>query len=275
MPTDERLDDATRMTQMLGGFQISQALYVVAKLDVATALADVPLDVHELAERCGAAPGPLGRLIRRLAPLGVFATDGDGRVAVTPLGATLGADHPNSLRAAALCTGWRPTTSPSASSCTPPGPASRPLPTCSVGPSSTGSSPIRSGPSCRAGAWPACRPVGTVADIGGADGWLLAAVLGAHPDRQGIVFDLPAIVASAGPLIEQRGLAGRMEAVGGDFFDRVPAADLYVAAHVLHDWDDDSCRRILSSIAEAAPSGARLLVIEGIIALGDGPNLYK
>ena len=62
-----------QMVQLLAGFQIAQALYVAAKLDVATALLDGPASVGDLAARTKAHPEMLGRLIRTLAGLGVFA----------------------------------------------------------------------------------------------------------------------------------------------------------------------------------------------------------
>ena len=76
------------MTQMMAGFQVSQALYVIAKLDIATLLDDGPLNVHELAERTGAHEPAVRRLIRTLAPLGIFTTSGSD-VSTTPLGAVL------------------------------------------------------------------------------------------------------------------------------------------------------------------------------------------
>ena len=50
----------------------------------------------------------------------------------------------------------------------------------------------------------------------------------------------------------QRGLADRIDVVGGDFFKAVPPADLYVLKMILHDWDDDRCVQILEerSLAE-------------------------
>ncbi|RDI64061.1 methyltransferase family protein [Nocardia pseudobrasiliensis] len=86
------------MVQLLGGFQVSKAVYVVAELVVATILEqEGPKTIAELAERTGMRCEPLHRLVRSLAPLGVFTTDGD-YVTVTPIGATLSEKHPRSLR---------------------------------------------------------------------------------------------------------------------------------------------------------------------------------
>jgi hypothetical protein len=110
-----------------------------------------------------------------------------------------------------------------------------------------------------------CLPTaGTVVDLGGGDGALLAAMLGAAPDLQGTLFDLPEVVARA----EQapRGEFGaRLRLEAGDFFRDVPAgADAYVLSHVLHDWPDERAARILERVAAAARPASRVLVIENV-----------
>jgi len=73
--TAAEIPPAVRMQQLLSGFEVSQALYVIAELGVATALLDGPHTVKELAAATGADPDALGRIIRFLASLGVFLTD--------------------------------------------------------------------------------------------------------------------------------------------------------------------------------------------------------
>jgi O-methyltransferase len=114
-----------------------------------------------------------------------------------------------------------------------------------------------------------------VADIGGADGAMIARLLAGEPDRKGIVFDLPEIVTGAAKTIADHGLAGRVQATGGDFFDSVSAAGVYILSTILHDWYDESCRRILGNIARAARPGARLVIAESVIPPGDEPHPSK
>jgi Dimerisation domain len=90
--TAPEIPPAVRMQQLLSGFEVSQALYVIAELGVAPALLDGPRSVKEVALATGADPDALGRIIRFLASLGVFQTDGE-IVTVTDLGRTL-ADGP-------------------------------------------------------------------------------------------------------------------------------------------------------------------------------------
>jgi len=114
-----------------------------------------------------------------------------------------------------------------------------------------------------------------VADIGGADGSMICELVADEPDRRGIVFDRPEIVPTARTVLADHGLADRVAIQSGDFFESVPAADVYILSWILHDWDDESCRRILRAIKHAAVPGARLVLVESVITPGDAPQLAK
>jgi hypothetical protein len=103
-------------------------------------------------------------------------------------------------------------------------------------------------------------------DVGGNHGRLLMALLGKYKDARGIVFDLPETASQANALIMEASLADRIETQGGDFFEAVPkGGDLYLLKQILHDWDDDDCIRILSSIRAAIATRGRLAVIEYLL----------
>jgi hypothetical protein len=53
-----------------------------------------------------------------------------------------------------------------------------------------------------------------------------------------------------------------MTGIAGDFFERIPRADMYLLKFVLYDWDDDACTRILSNIRTAMDPGARVFIVE-------------
>ncbi|MFL4910001.1 methyltransferase [Streptomyces sp. MMS24-I2-30] len=275
------------MTQLLAGFQVSQALYVVAKLDVCTLLDDGPRTVADLAEHSGVPADPLGRLIRTLTMVGVFRSEGD-LVATTPLGALLSRNHPASLAGAAEL--WMETHY---------GPFGGLLETVRSGvPGATqyfgkpffewlSEDQERSALMTRAMAnvTGALRegvfdgydlpPGRVVADIGGADGSVLVQLIADRPERTGVILDLPPVEPAATAHLAERGLDDRITFTAGDFFESVPAADVYVLSFVLHDWDDDYAVRILESIRKAANPGARLLVLEGVIPPGDTPHMMK
>ena len=110
-----------------------------------------------------------------------------------------------------------------------------------------------------------CLPTtGTVVDVGGSGGELLAAMLEAAPDLRGTLFDLPEVIAGASDAPRPR-LGGRLRLVAGDFFREVPAgADAYVLSHILHDWPDDRAARILDRVATAMSPASAVLVIENM-----------
>ncbi|MBV9011722.1 MAG: hypothetical protein JO272_06665 [Pseudonocardiales bacterium] len=67
-------------------------------------------------------------------------------------------------------------------------------------------------------------------------------------------------------------IRARVSAQGGDFFDALPAADIYVLSWILHDWDDAASARILSGIAAATAPATHLVIIEMITPPGDEPT---
>jgi hypothetical protein len=97
----------------------------------------------------------------------------------------------------------------------------------------------------------------TIVDVGGGDGTLLAAILDAEPEVEGVAFDVP---EALGPAF------GRLRTEAGDFFESVPAgADGYVLKQILHDWPDEPATRILRNCREAMGPGARLLILERML----------
>jgi hypothetical protein len=108
---------------------------------------------------------------------------------------------------------------------------------------------------------------GTIVDVGGGGGALLAAILGRHPGVRAVLFDLPHMVADARLFIEEAGFGARCELVGGSFFDCVPSGgDAYLLKSVLHDWYDADVKRILDVCHAAMRPDAVLLVIERLLA---------
>jgi hypothetical protein len=117
---------------------------------------------------------------------------------------------------------------------------------------------------------------GTVADIGGGTGAVLAAVLAAHPAVRGLLFDQPHVVSGADGVLGAAGVAERVRVVPGDFFVEVPAgADAYVLARVLHDWSDEDAARILRRVRAAMTADARLLLLEGVVGPPNEDPLVK
>ena len=106
----------------------------------------------------------------------------------------------------------------------------------------------------------------TFVDVGAAQGGLPVQVALAHAHLSGGGFDLPPV----GPIFEEyvgsHGLGERLRFYPGDFFeDPLPAADVLVMGHILHDWGLGEKRALLAKAYEALPEGGALIVYEALI----------
>jgi hypothetical protein len=107
--------------------------------------------------------------------------------------------------------------------------------------------------------------VNLVLDIGGANGEVVRAMMRANPALRAGVFDLPHIVPDAEAAARKDLLSERFTTVGGNFFESVPPADLYMLKYILHDWADDDCIRILKNCRASLQEGGRLVVIDYLV----------
>ncbi len=120
------------------------------------------------------------------------------------------------------------------------------------------------------------RGVNHLCDVAGGHGHLLCSLLKEHPNIAGTVFDLPSTFAGKDLLwAGKMGVEDRCTYVPGNMFESVPVADGYLMKHILHDWDDEKCVRILSNISEKAKSGARLFVAEFVVSGPQAPHFAK
>jgi hypothetical protein len=106
------------------------------------------------------------------------------------------------------------------------------------------------------------RDVRFALDIGGADGNLVRAMMRANPRLSGGVLDLPHIVPDAEEAARTDGLRDRFTAVPGDFFEKVPPADMYLLKFILHDWDDERSARVLSNCRASLEEGGRVVIVD-------------
>jgi O-methyltransferase domain len=106
-----------------------------------------------------------------------------------------------------------------------------------------------------------------VVDVGGGNGSLLLALLEHHPRMRGIVFDLPETVR------DESALGNRCQFIEGSFFEAVPYGTTHLLSTILHDWDDDSAKRILETVRTAA--GERLIILDSVIEAGNDPDGAK
>ncbi|MGP4029078.1 methyltransferase [Actinomadura sp. 3N407] len=260
------------------GYMPAQMLHVAAEIRLADALADGPRSSEELAEETGTHAPSLYRLLRGLTGLDVVDQKERDLFALTAEGQRLRTDAPDSVHALIkLFCGpavWRTW-----------GDMTETLRTGEYAwKRATGKTPFEFFKSddelsatfneAMAEHTRSVAPgiieahdfgrYGTVADLGGGDGTLLAAILRANPGLRGVVFDLPAGIEAASGTLED--VADRAEIVPGDFFESVPEGpDAYVLKSVIHDWDDEKAAAILKNCRAVMSPDARVLLLEQVM----------
>ncbi|MFI1018705.1 methyltransferase [Streptomyces sp. NPDC020965] len=277
--TDEFEDKFESETLVLGGMVDAVAPWaarVAATLRLADRLREQPKSVAALAAEADADEDALGRLLRFLACRGVFTESSPGEYGLNDAAAPLLDDHPMGLRIWLDLDGLGGRFDAVYSSG-----LLESVRTGGAGYASTYGRPFWEDinalgqaelfdrmMSSDAATWvseTAARydwtPVRRVTDVGGGNGTLLKGLLDAHGHLRGTLVDLPATVEGA-----RAGLAGpedRVSFAPGSFFDPLPeGSDVYLLAHVLHDWNDSDAGRILTRCAEAAGPRGRVLVID-------------
>ena len=271
-----------RLSQLITGFRITQAIYVAATLGIADLLDTAPRSVEVLAETTGNHAPSLERLLLMLASVGLFTRDADGRFRNTALSELLQNDHPHSMRGLALMYGapwtWTPWGTLDETIKTGRGAVDR-LYGCSMfdylarDPSAAAifnlamsSTSARDLPSIL-GAYD-FSGFDCIVDVGGGHGALLQAILHRHPAPRGILADLPLVVANAS--IMHGSLAARCTVVPTDFFKEVPTgADCYVLKQIVHDWNDQNAVRILRNVRRAIRPDGRLVLIDVVLKSGN------
>jgi SAM-dependent methyltransferase len=275
---------AVQMMGLINGYQVSQALHVVATLGIADLLRNGPRSSDALADVVEADRDALYRLLRALAAVGVFHEDADRAFSLTELGACLRSDAPAPVGPWAVHIGrpyyWQVWAHLLHSVRTGEyayphvhGVSSweyrvqHPEENAIFNAAMTG---ITRGLTEAVVAAYDFAPFACVVDVGGGQGQLLGSVLAANTHLRGILFDQPQVVTQADNLLRGIGVRERCEVTGGDFFAGVPQSDLHMMKVVLHDWNDEQALAILRNCRAAVTPGGRLLVIERIIG---APNI--
>jgi hypothetical protein len=265
-------------------------IHTICRCGIPDFLADGALSTEELAKRSNTIPDLLGRVLRALAPSGIFVENPDGKWGLTPLGEWLRPDRQGSLHPLAVYTSE---------------PWMRGAWAHLEHGLRTGDVPFREANAAPFFEYldhhPEARRVfdsvmatyqvqrlttlaeaydwgrfGHLVDVGGGHGILLFSLVRAYPKLTGTVFDLPHIVAVTERHSGWEGLTDRVKAVAGNFFNDVPpAGDALILSRILHDWPDEACARILRGCRAAMTPAAELLILERVIEPGSGQRADK
>jgi SAM-dependent methyltransferase len=284
--TEEKPPQAI-LFEMLFGAWTAKILAEVVRLNVPDALDLGAMTADELVTRGGikANPRALHRALRACAALGVVTEDGAGRFGPTRLSTLLMSDTPGTLKRFVEYSGgllWKVWTG------LPEGLA-------------TGESQARAQLGMDFFEYLAAHPksleefgetlrvhsaitnrgvlerydfsgIRKLVDVGGGVGHLVIGVLERYPEIAAVVFDRPEAVATAptDAPVRDPAVAARLGYLGGDMFQGVPPADAYVFKLIMHNWDDESCARLLQSASGALEPGGRVICVDTVMPpLGD------
>ncbi len=276
----EQADPVSQMMNLILSYCRSQALGTVARLGIPDLLKEGAKTADELAEATHSDPDYLFRMLRALASEGIFDAVGDRSFALTPLAEALSDEHPQSLRWLAASMNdeahWQPW--------------SKAHDVVVEGRSQSANvlgAPIwehlqgepeqaeRFGRAMSNMSRQAIAGIAAhydfsrflrVVDVGGSHGTLVLDLLEKYPEMQATVLDLPPVVETGRTMVEDHPHASRIEFVAGSFFEEIPAgADAYLLKHILHDWPDEECLRILRAIRKAIPADGTLLVFDSLL----------
>jgi len=273
--------DFAEIFKLVGGYRISQAIYVVAELGIPDLLVGGPRNCNELAAETNTQAPTLYRVLRFLSGAGLFNEIGPQQFELTRLGSALRTDVPGSVRMFARLlmseSHWSPW--------------SRLMHSLRTGETAFDhvhgvgvfqylekdsqlsaifneamtSASIRSGTGIvEHYDFSGLR---RIIDDGGGHGFFLATILKSNPALRGVLFDLPDVVAGAGQNLKNSGVEDRCKVVGGSFFDALPrGGDVYVLRQIIHDWDDDRALAVLRNCRAAMTGTEKLLIVERGIA---------
>jgi len=280
-----------QMMQFIMGSFVSQAVYVAAKLGIADLLADGEKSTANLAAATQTDERSFYRLLRSLATLGVFTETSDRTFANTPLSETMLADSPTSLRPMLLMVGdpehgrvindleYSVRTGKPAWEHIHGVPVFKYFFETNKELGNIFNQAMTSGSHAQIEAVLAAydfSAIGTLADIAGGHGHLLGGIMRNYPSMKGVLFDLGVVLKGAPEMLRSYGVEDRVELVEGDFFSDIPvAADAYILKHIIHDWYDDNCEKILGCIHRSMPEGGRVLLVDAVIPTGNVPHPGK
>lgn len=278
--TETTIPPSQAVLQLMMGAWVSQAAGTLARLRVCDHIAQGATTPGAIAERVGASPDALSRLLRAGAMVGIVRETAPRTYSLTPVGELFRTDHPKSMRAlldAETAPGhWLPWAR--LDECVRRGGsvahevlgsdiwtyyAAHATEGRAFSEGMTGLSMAALGAIGEVWQPPAAK---RIIDVGGAHGAFLDFVLGRLPDATGVLYDLPHVIDAAKP-------RPRVEVTAGDFFASVPAGgDLYLMKHILHDWDDARCTSVLRNVRAAMAKDATVAIVEMLVPEDGSPS---
>lgn len=259
------------------------AISHLARLGVPDLLESGPKSASELAPQIGADPDALYRLMRATAAAGVLAERPDGTFEQTPMSDLLRSNAHLSFRAAAMMATeeWQLRGCECLDYCVRSGKQALERvygkPIFEYLSENAGAAAVFQGAMTALSVVEAPAVVdaydfsgiGSIVDVGGGHGLLLATILTRYPGMRGTLYDRPQVIdgAKSGPL---PALLDRCTLTSGDMFASVPAgADAYIMKYIIHDWPDELCLKILRACRRGVIPSGKLLIVDSVIKPGN------
>jgi len=282
-PQTEKPPAHAGIFQLLNGICVAGAIAGLAQLAIPDLVEHGPKSADELAREVGADPRALYRLMRATASVGVLSEGPDGKFSETPMSAVLRSNANPSLRGFAMIHGteWHARGWAKLDYCVKTGkqaieevygvpifqffkqhPEESQLFNQAMSDLSMLDGPAVADAYSFSG-------IHSLVDVGGGHGLLLATILACNPHLKGTLYEVPHVLEGArnGPL---KPVMDRCTLASGDMFSSVPAgADAYIMKHIIHDWPDDVCIKILKACRKAVNPGGKLLVVDNVILPGN------
>ena len=104
-------------------------------------------------------------------------------------------------------------------------------------------------------------------DVGGGSGCFCIALAQRHPGLNCTIMELPAMCEVAKEYLAEAGLSQRIDTRAVDMFRQEwpRGYDAMFFSNILHDWDFDTCARLLASAHTALPAGGRVFIHEALL----------
>jgi len=269
--------------QMVMGAWVSQTISSITRLDIPDILkAHGPLTAQQLTSAHGVAASPefLHRALRACASVGILSEDPYGRFGPTPLSEVLTASSPVSLKKLVEVFGglwWRVWTGlPEALRDGVPQAKARLgmeywdyLNANPKDMEDFGEAMKSNSRASLFGVIEHCdfSSAREVVDVGGGLGHMAIELLRRNPHLRASVIDLPDLMPIARKHVEHEdpGVLARLSFVGGDMFTEVPAGDVYILKHIIHDWDDTRCIRLLKNCRDRMDGNGRVYCVDAVL----------
>jgi SAM-dependent methyltransferase len=274
--------------QMVMGAWVSQTISAVTRLDIPDLLKEHdPKTALELTHELGVAAKPqlLERALRACASVGIFTEDADGRFGATALSDVLTASSPVSTKKLTEIFGaswwklWGGLESALRTG------ESQPKALFGMGywdyclsnpkeMEDFGEAMKSNSLSSMRGVLDHCdfSDARKVVDVGGGFGHLAIALLKRYKDLRGVVLEVPDLIPIAEKHLqgEDKDVLRRLEFVGGDMFEEVPSGDVFILKHIIHDWDDAHCIRLLQNCSKGMQGDGRVICVDAVLPpMGD------